>query len=129
MTNYDIINTTKENHRRRLESPEPAPHHVRQVASCIHEMLFTQKLTVGWMKQQCGITSHNFASCFAHYMGRAPKRYIMWHRVAVAKKLLPNDKLANISNSLIAYELGFSSVSSFSKCFKQITGVPPSEWP
>ena len=46
----------------------------------------------------------------------------------VAKLLLSNDALKTIKLSTIAYELGFSDVSTFSKSFQRETGMLPGQW-
>jgi AraC-like DNA-binding protein len=101
---------------------------VKQAANCIHGNLYGQQLTVGWMRKQCRISGHNFSTKFAFCLGKKPNQYITYHRVEVAKILLSNNALTGIKLSTIAYELGFSIVSTFSKSFKRETGMPPSQW-
>ncbi|HYW35586.1 MAG TPA: AraC family transcriptional regulator [Balneolaceae bacterium] len=119
----------KENHRNNLTQPKGDwPEMVQRARRFIIIHLFTEKLTVGWMKKKCRINSHNFSAKFARFAGRTPKQFIVYHRVAVAKKLLKSPAFVDLSISEIAYELGFATVSTFSKAFKRKVGMPPGRW-
>ena len=108
-------------------APEDWPK-VKQAANCIHDNLYGLQLTVGWMKQECLISGNNFTSRFTYCLQKTPKQYITYHRVEVAKMLLSHNVLTSIKLSTIAYELGFSTVSTFSKSFKRETGMSPGQW-
>ena len=148
MNPFEQIEHTKENYRAGLSETKsdssseasPAPKlwragvtpkdwpKVKLAASCIHGNLYGLRLTVGWMNEQCRISGNNFTSRFTYCLQKTPNQYITYHRIEVAKLLLSHNALTSIKLSTIAYELGFSTVSTFSKSFKRETGMPPSQW-
>lgn len=59
------------------------------------------------------------------YTGVSFANYINMRRVEEAKRLIPESDLPLKS---IAIDLGYTSISSFSKAFYKVTGVPPSKY-
>lgn len=55
----------------------------------------------------------------------SPKQYILDIRIQKAKQLLTNSQH---SVSFISEQCGFSSVYTFSRCFKEKTGISPTEY-
>lgn len=105
--------------------PEAVPHNVKAVINCIHEHLYDPRLSVGWMKEQCGINGKNFSGKFKYYVGKTPKEYILYHRIETAKQLLRDEALVGISISTVAYDIGFNSPQAFSTTFKHFTNFSP----
>jgi AraC-like DNA-binding protein len=52
--------------------------------------------------------------------------FINEYRVKEARRMLSNTKYQNLTIEAIAYEVGFSSKSTFNRVFKDITGITPS---
>ena len=59
-------------------------------------------------------------------LNTSPNNYIKTVRLSVAAELLKDSHGNNITE--ICYQVGFSSVSYFAKCFKEQYGMTPSEW-
>lgn len=66
-----------------------------------------------------------FCRKFMKNFGKSFSRYLTMYRISMAKILLESKKQ---SISEIAYSCGFSSADYFSKCFKQLVGIVPSEY-
>ena len=64
----------------------------------------------------------SLSKLFSEVQGVTLERYAIVHRIEYAKELLCYNQL---SNSEIAYQLGYSSPAHFSAQFKQITGMTP----
>jgi len=129
MSRYSKVENLKETYRvKKIRVRKDWPRKIRESIYLMKKHLFDRQLTVWWIKEQCRINNHNFSSRFAYYTGRSPKKYILYHRVEVAKKLLKDQKLSDLPVSIFALELGFSTVSAFSKCFKRETEMAPSHW-
>ena len=58
--------------------------------------------------------------------GMNPTAYIIQMRIGIAKKMLDSDYFAPIGD--IAAKCGFDDVSYFSRVFKQICGMTPSQY-
>lgn len=61
---------------------------------------------------------------FRKKMGMTLKEYIVMEKISVARKLI---KTTELPVSLIALKVGYSNYSHFSKMYKKIIGVPPTE--
>ena len=66
-----------------------------------------------------------FTRLFSLYYGMTPKKYILTLQIDLAKNLLGHSVM-QITD--IAASCGFTDVSSFSKTFKQMTGMTPSDY-
>ena len=73
----------------------------------------------------CGVSEGYFRRLFKEYSGYNPMDFRQKHRIEKAKQLLLLD---NLSVGEIARELHFSDIYHFSKSFKKIVGVSPSEY-
>jgi len=94
----------------------------------IFNHLYDSALTVGLLREACGINGHDFSGIFKFYVGRSPAEFINYHRVEAAKQLLQDTRLKTVSISMIGASVGFRRPSTFSKAFKRQEGVPPSAW-
>jgi len=65
-----------------------------------------------------------FRRLFKARYGVTPKQYILSLRISMAKELLSSGG----SVSSVAEKCGFSGVYQFSRCFREITGISPSEY-
>jgi AraC-like DNA-binding protein len=59
-------------------------------------------------------------------MGTTPNGYILSRRLARASEMLTINPDATVTE--IAFELGFSESSYFTRCFRQRFGTTPSKW-
>ena len=74
--------------------------------------------------KRIGVSKTGFIARFKRVTGLPPHAYLLKCRVDLAKrKLQDGRKLASV-----AHELGFSSLPHFTKVFREITGVPPTQW-
>ena len=74
--------------------------------------------------KRIGVSKTGFIARFKRVTGLPPHAYLLKCRVDLAKrKLQEGRKLASV-----AHELGFSSLPHFTKVFREITGVPPTQW-
>lgn len=71
-----------------------------------------------------GASRSRFAEVFAARLGQTPARYVAEVRMHLARRWLQQDR-ARIA--AVAERLGYDSEASFSRAFKRIIGVAPSE--
>lgn len=81
--------------------------------------------TASEMAALCGLCPSHFAKKFRHSTGLSLHRFIMRRRVNMALTMLqkPWDSLATI-----AFDLGFSSQSHFTRLFSDMTGMTPAKY-
>ena len=72
----------------------------------------------------CHISETHFRRVFSEYMKMSPVKYINQVRIRQACDEL---KRSNDSINVIAARAGFSSLSTFNRNFRQITGVTPQQ--
>lgn len=71
-----------------------------------------------------GVSEAHFARSFRQAFGMPPHRYLLSRRVERAMALLRDTDLAIID---IAFQTGWSSLGTFGRVFRDITGQSPSE--
>ncbi len=84
-----------------------------------------QKLTLDDLCTHTGMSKASISSLFANQTGRGPIEYFIYLKTELAKKYLRED---NYNITQIAYMLGYSTVHYFSRQFKKITGMSPSQY-
>jgi len=92
--------------------------------SYIHSHL-EEKLTLGAVARQAGIGPFRLAHLFREIMGTTFVDYVTNQRISLARKLLVN---SDLTATEIAFRVGFSDQSYFTKIFKIIAGVTPKKF-
>ena len=71
-----------------------------------------------------GFSKYHFSRLFRQYTDTTFYKYLNQKRIAHAKQLLLDNDLPVLE---IAFQCGFSNLSSFLRMFKLLTGYTPSE--
>lgn len=81
--------------------------------------------SVSELARKYGICQRQMRRCFIQEMGQSPKEWLNQRRQHAARELLLDGKLVKE----VAVALGYSgnSVNNFSRDFKKVFGVPPSQ--
>ncbi|MBB4267843.1 helix-turn-helix domain-containing protein [Roseospira visakhapatnamensis] len=77
------------------------------------------------MARTVGLGRSHFGKAFHASFGRSPYQYLHERRVEKAKELLLNDRRTIVS---VALDVGFSSHGHFTKVFRNVTGMTPSQF-
>jgi len=80
--------------------------------------------TVASLARIMGASRSSFAERFQEIVGDSPARYVARLRMHEARRWLAADRL---KVSAVAHKLGYDSEASFSRAFKRIIGVAPSQ--
>ncbi len=98
----------------------------KMVQACLYiSQNCTQPLTLETVADYMGVSKSHFAHLFKQYTNATFLDFLTEERVKRAQSLFLNQELQIID---IAYDSGFSSVSSFNRAFKRITGMTPSQF-
>jgi AraC-like DNA-binding protein len=81
--------------------------------------------TLDELANNAGLSRSALAERFAYFVGQPPMHYLTQWRMQVAARALA-DGTAKVAS--VACEVGYASEAAFSRTFKKITGVSPSEW-
>jgi AraC-like DNA-binding protein len=80
---------------------------------------------VGCWNKEVGLSRSALAERFADLVGIPPMQYLAKWRIQIASGLL-NGGDTNIAT--VAAEIGYASEAAFSRAFKKMVGVSPSDW-
>ncbi|MFZ2656453.1 MAG: AraC family transcriptional regulator [Victivallales bacterium] len=86
---------------------------------------YTEKIKIWDLAKLSGLSLTHFRRLFEKALGKSPVQYLTQVRVAMASAELRQGKKPI---SMIAYESGFKTLSSFNRHFRKQTGVSPREW-
>jgi AraC-like DNA-binding protein len=81
--------------------------------------------TIEELAKDAGLSRSVLAERFTGLAGMPPMQYLARWRMQIASGLLSSGT-ANIAT--VAAEVGYASEAAFSRAFKKIVGVPPSDW-
>lgn len=85
----------------------------------------SEKLELSLLAQVAGLNVFHFARAFKQSTGESPHQYVLRRRIEQAKDFLRSSRLSVIEASA---RTGFVDQSHFSKVFRRIVGVAPSEY-
>ena len=86
---------------------------------------YNERLTIEELSQLAGLSRTAYIKRFCETVGMPPRRFIMEHRIKMAKNLL---KSTDKPIAKIAEETGFYDSAHFSKCFTHSVGVSPTDY-
>jgi len=99
-----------------------------RVATAVRDYIeahIEETILLGDLASVAGIEIHKVARAFKKRFGVAPHQYILRARITRAKAML---RESNLSLVEVAFCAGFSSQSHFTKAFKKLTGLSPSNY-
>lgn len=85
----------------------------------------TEDLTLEHTARMAGFSKYHFSRLFRQFTNSSFYQYLSQQRIYTAERLLADPEF---SITEVAYNSGFTSLSSFIRMFKQIKGVTPSEF-
>jgi signal transduction histidine kinase/ligand-binding sensor domain-containing protein/DNA-binding response OmpR family regulator len=96
-----------------------------KVLEVIEKHISEEEFTIEECSSEVGLSRTHFHKKLRALVGKSPSQYVRTVRLHRAKQLLES-AVGNISE--IAYTVGFSSLSYFSKCFKEEFGYTPKDY-
>src|SRR5687767_1023851 len=86
---------------------------------------YAEPLSLDDMAAVAGFSRYHFAREFRVVFGETPGAYLSRRRVERAKDLLTH---ANLTVTEVCMVVGFASLSSFSRRFRELVGCSPGEY-
>jgi len=114
--------------------PTPEQHSINpRTINKITELMVSEKLyedpdlTISSLAKRALIKEHKLRRVINSGLGyRNFNQFLNYYRIKEACRLLLSEENPEHSISLISYEVGYASLSSFNKAFKDLTGMTPS---
>jgi AraC family transcriptional regulator len=116
---YATVTTRLETYRGGLSRAR-----LNRVLDYIHAHL-GDKLELSTLAEAAGLNLYHFARAFKQSTGQSPHQYVLRTRIDQAKEFLRRSKIPVIEASA---RTGFVDQSHFSKVFRRLVGVAPSEY-
>jgi AraC-like DNA-binding protein len=86
---------------------------------------YAEPLGLETLASAAGVSKYHFLRSFAAAYGQTPAQYLSYRRVERAQDLL---RATNLTVTETCHLVGFTSVGSFSRKFRQLVGVSPSAY-
>jgi AraC-like DNA-binding protein len=88
-----------------------------------------EKLTIARLARELGTPEHRLRRLINHQLGhRNFADFVNGHRIDAAKLRLADPAEARTTIAVIAFDLGFGSLSTFNRAFRCASGSTPTEW-
>lgn len=81
--------------------------------------------TLNSLAEEAGLSRSRLAERFTHLVGRSPMQYLLHWRMQLASNRL---RESTDTIAAVAHGAGYESEVAFSRAFKKVVGMPPSEW-
>ncbi len=100
----------------------------------ISDLVITKKLylesdlSLSKLSEMIGQSTQKTSSVINQYAQRNFNDFINYYRIEDAKRILSNPENKKFTISSIAFDIGFSSLSSFNSAFKKFEGTTPSSF-
>ncbi len=101
-------------------------HLIEPAVSYLKAHIFDANVKADSLHLLCGISDTYFRKIFSSNFGTTPQKYIISKRMAQAKSIIDNGDFYTISQ--VAQAVGYSDSLYFSKVFKLIYGVSPTDF-
>lgn len=101
-----------------------APWQSRRVVELLQEHMDGQ-VKLATLAEECRLSVSQFARSFRRSFGTSAHRYLILHRVEIAKSLLSE---TNSSLVEIAAQTGFSDQAALTRTFASVVGATPAKW-
>jgi AraC-like DNA-binding protein len=106
-----------------MAHPEPERHLLR--ARDLADARYADKINVATMASAAGLSRAHFSRSFARAFGESPGVYLLTRRLERAAALLRN---TDYGVAEVCFEVGLTSVGSFTTSFKRIYGQTPTQY-
>ena len=108
-----------------IEVESPIEKQLASIAQVVEENISSLELNGAFIGEQCGVSEKQLYRTLKKHLGVTPSEYIRNVRMQKAAMLLSQNYF---TVSEVAYMVGFSAPSYFSKCFQDHYGVAPSAY-
>ncbi|MCP4415393.1 MAG: AraC family transcriptional regulator, partial [Chloroflexi bacterium] len=121
---YNLLARLEGLQQSKLPTPSSYPEAVRNAIIFLQEN-WSEPFSARETAVHVHLSQSHLRALFEKWVGESPKRYHTRCRIERAMRLFRNQRLPV---QVVAAHVGFHDVGYFSRVFKQIAGVPPSQY-
>ena len=92
------------------------------------QLYLNPALKLDSLADKIGISEKLISNLINQHIGKNFNDFVNEYRVQEAKKKLINPSFRQFTIAAIAFDSGFNSLATFQRCFKQVTGITPSQY-
>jgi AraC-like DNA-binding protein len=107
-----------------MRVPEALLVHLRR-ARDLADRNYAEPLDLDGLAAAAGVSKYHFLRCFAATYGKTPAVYLAERRIERAQDLL---RATNLTVTEVCMLVGYTSLGSFSRKFRELVGVSPSDY-
>lgn len=85
-------------------------------------------LKLDFLANKLSVPERIISSLLNQHIGKNFNDFVNEYRIQEAKKKLADASLSQFTIAAIAFDSGFNSLPTFQRCFKQFTGITPSQY-
>ncbi|MDB5018138.1 MAG: hypothetical protein JWQ84_2970 [Mucilaginibacter sp.] len=94
----------------------------------IEEIYLNPVLKLDFLADKLGISEKSISRLLNQHVGKNFNDFVNEYRIQEAKKKLTDPAFIRFTIASIAFDSGFNSLATFQRCFKQFTGITPSQY-
>ncbi len=100
-------------------------HIIEPAVDYLKKHIYAPSLTADELHLMCGISDTYFRKIFISRFGTTPQNYIISKRISHAKSIIESGDFETVKE--VAYLVGYSDPLYFSKVFRKVYGISPSQ--
>lgn len=93
-----------------------------------HHLYLDPLLKLDVLAAKLNLTERSISNLLNQHIGKNFNDFVNQYRVDAAKIKLADQNFNQYTIAAIAYECGFNSLATFQRCFKQFSGITPSQY-
>jgi AraC-like DNA-binding protein len=94
----------------------------------IDNIYLNPQLKLDILADKLSLSEKVVSNLLNHYLKKNFNDFVNEYRVVEAKKRLAEPASSRFTIAAVAYNCGFNSLATFQRCFKQFTGITPSQY-
>ncbi len=129
MSTGDVLEYNKPPVKIYFSNAEADDYHQQLVALMeVQQLYLNPALKLDFLADKIGISEKLISNLLNQHIGKNFNDFVNEYRVGEAKKKLVNPSFRQFTIASIAFDCGFNSLATFQRCFKQFTGITPSQY-
>jgi AraC-like DNA-binding protein len=129
MSAGDVLEYNKPPVKIYLSDADANKYHQQLIALMeVDQIYLNPLLKLDFLADKLSVSEKVISSLLNQHIGKNFNDFVNEYRVQEARKKLAEPSLRRFTIAAIAFDSGFNSLPTFQRCFKQFTGITPSQY-